>query len=100
MAVYDGFCEACENPIKPGQKQKHHKFSNTKPNRKYYGKKNHYDGIDWLNKPDNIQKTCAPCNVSHAGQGRGLVVWNELEFCKYYKLIPRSKSMQFKNFGD
>ena len=77
-----------------------YKFSNTKPNRKYYGKRNEIDGIDWINNDSNIQDVCAGCNTSHAGQGRGLVVWNELEFCKYFKLRPRSRSMQNKIFWD
>lgn len=73
----------------------HHKLSDTQVWRPLYGKNNRFDGIDWLNHADNLQWAGDCCNTSHAGQGRGLIVWSELQFCEHFNLKPRSKMERF-----
>lgn len=92
-------CEACGRVIRfPEEPQRHHKYSNTKTARKYYGKGNKWDGVDWINHPKNIQfPVCSGCNGSHAGQGRGLEVLRELEFCREVGIEPRSKTARMRD---
>lgn len=79
--------------------QIHHKFPNTKPNKKYYGKGNPVDGIDWINDPRNLMHACSECNQSHKGQKNGaahgeyngLPVLREDEFCSMMGIEIRSK---------
>ena len=84
-----GYCEACYDHK---WTQLHHKFQNTEPHRKYYGKKNIVDRIDWLNDKRNLMRTCEKCNTSHAGQGEGLIIWSEKEFCDAMGIEPRMKN--------
>lgn len=92
-------CLACGRLIRfPERPQRHHKFSNTVANNKYYGPGNEYDGEDWINCELNIQyPVCAGCNGSHAGSG--LVIWSEVEFCRVIGIEPRSKAFRFKVFA-
>ena len=63
-------CECCGEPTLP----LHHKYPNTKSNKKEFG-----EVIDW---DFNKQFICAGCNTSHAGHGKGLIVWKRDEFLK------------------
>lgn len=87
------WCESCR---KKRATQRHHRFSQTNDNIRLYGKGNPFDGIDWINDKRNIQYACADCNSSHNGQGRGLITWNEYEFCRAMRIMPRSKTAQAK----
>jgi len=68
--------------------QRHHKFPQTKVNKKYYGKGNKTDGIDWINHYKNIQTTCWHCHVGHSDTR--LTIWSEIDFCKALGIEPRS----------
>ena len=74
----------------------HHKLSDSKLWNRLYGKRNKFDGIDWINHPDNKQQAGSCCNTSHNGQGKGLECWTEIEFCEHFNLIPRSKTFKIR----
>lgn len=72
-------CQAC---FKNAASQAHHRFSQSKLNRKLYGK--------LLDDSRNIQPVCAQCHGSHASVN--LIIWNELTFCKALGIEPRSRT--------
>lgn len=72
-------CECCG--IRTAE-QLHHKFSQTKINKRLYSELIHH--------ADNIQWCCADCHVSHASPN--LIHWNEKQFCEHFGIDPRSKS--------
>jgi hypothetical protein len=59
--------------------ERHHKFSQTKLNRKLYP--------EYIDHPANIAMLCSPCH-----HGKSVEKWSEKEFCKYLGIDPRSKS--------
>jgi len=77
-------CEVCN---KQPAIDKHHMFSNTKVNQKYYGKGNPIDGIDWLNDPKNIMLLCRSCHDN--SKDRKI---SEINFCRLMDITPRSKT--------
>ena len=81
-------CQACirRKKIDPKHKvrvanQKHHRFSNTVPNRALYP--------DYINNPKNLEDACSGCNASHASPF--LTHWDEKTFCGVMGIKPRSK---------
>lgn len=80
-----GLCESCG---RYKATQLHEKFPATKSNLKLYG--------DLLFERINTQYVCENCNGSHAGVGRGLIIWTEIEFCEASNIEPRSKTAQQK----
>lgn len=80
-----GLCEACHTRKAT---QLHEKFPDTQSNRKLYG--------ELLYDRRNTQIVCAYCNASHAGHGKGLITWNELEFCDALGIEPLSKTGRLK----
>lgn len=82
-------CEACGR--RPAT-QKHHKYSQRKWYVKNYGRKN-------IDDRRNIQYVCDGCGSSHAGQGKGLVVWSEQEFCEALGLTMTSKTARVKELS-
>lgn len=86
-------CEACiienytnNNKIINIATQKHHKFPKTKYNLKLYGV--------LIHNKKNIMDTCGECNVGH--KGLGLIIWDEIDFCKVMQIEPKSKSYQIR----
>jgi hypothetical protein len=71
-------CEACQEKA---ASQKHHRFSQTKWARKYYGK--------LLDHPSNIMAVCVDCHSSHASPN--LEHWTERQFCEALDIEMRSK---------
>ena len=74
-------CECCGKPTLA----LHHKFPQTKRNRTLYGAyfiKDLNIRINLIDHPLNKQYVCPVCNAGHAGQGRGLIVWTERDFCR------------------
>jgi len=69
-------CKLCN---KRKAEQAHHIFSNTKLNRKFYK--------DFLNHKDNLLPLCSTCHLN-----KPIPKWNEIEFCKHFKIIPRTKT--------
>jgi len=69
-------CEICKNKIAT---QKHHLFSQTKLNKKIYA--------EYIHNKDNIIFVCEECHLWKA-----IPKWTEYEFCKHFKIKPRSKS--------
>ena len=69
----------CENCLEQPATEKHHKFSQTKQNKKLYPNLIHHR--------DNIQYLCYNCH--HC---KSLLKWTEKEFCEHFNIIPRSKS--------
>lgn len=68
--------------------QRHHRFSQSKANRRLYG--------DLIDDPKNIiYPVCGGCNVSHAA-GFKLPKWTELEFCRRLGIEPQSKDAQMR----
>jgi hypothetical protein len=63
-------CEACG--VRPAT-QKHHKYPQRRGHVRKYGRV-------LIDDRRNIQYVCAECGSSHAGQGRGLIVWNERDY--------------------
>lgn len=59
----------------------HHKFPQTKVNRKIYGK--------LLNDIRNIQVLCLDC---HINKKSGIVTWNEQEFCEALEIEIQDKT--------
>jgi hypothetical protein len=72
-----GVCSFCH---KNRATQRHHKFPQSKPNRKLYGA--------LLDDPRNAVPACADCNGSHAN----VIIWSEIEFCRALGIETRSKS--------
>ena len=70
-------CEICNLNVAT---QRHHKFSQTKLNKKLYP--------EFIDDPRNLQYLCADCHIS---QKKGLINWGELKFCDEMGIIPRSK---------
>ena len=60
--------------------EKHHKFSDSNYNRQLYP--------DFIDHPDNLQYLCY--NHHH---NQSLDKWTELEFCRHFKIKPRSKEL-------
>jgi len=60
--------------------QRHHKFSQSKLNKKYYTKKE-------IDDPRNILWICWKCHMN-----KPILKWNEKEFCEALNIKPRSKS--------
>jgi hypothetical protein len=70
-------CEVCN---KKRATQQHHKFPQTKKNKKLYP--------DYIHRRVNIQHCCFSCHIGHS---KGLIKWTEVEFCKALDIVPRSK---------
>ena len=72
------YCQICctRNNI-----TKHHKFSQTKRNKKLYG--------HWIDGGANIQFLCLDC---HLAKVEGIIIWDEIQFCLALKIVPRSKT--------
>lgn len=81
-------CELCGAPAE----HKHHKFSNSKVNRKLYSRK-------IINMPFNIIYVCSVCHLN-----RPIPTYNEIEFIEAgekagFRLRHLAgKSLQFKTF--
>jgi hypothetical protein len=75
-------CEICG---KSQAEHKHHKFSQTKINRKLYP--------EFIDKKENIVYACSMCHLN-----KSMPKWNEIEFCEYFNIKPRSKSCSLKSF--
>ena len=73
-------CEKCNRDFAT---EKHHLFSQTKLNKKLYP--------EFINRPENIQYLCYNCH-----HFKSLDKLTEREFCKIFKIEPRSKSGKFK----
>lgn len=73
-------CEMCGN--RPAT-EKHHKLSQTKLNKKLYR--------EWIHHPDNIMNLCYDCH-----HNKSIIKWTELEFCKHFKIYPKSKYLKQK----
>ena len=58
---------------------RHHKFSQTKMNRKLYS--------EFIDHPDNILYLCYDCHMN-----KSIPKWTEKEFCEHFEIEPRSKS--------
>ena len=69
-------CENCH--YRPGE-HRHHKFSNTKLNRKLYGK--------LLDDKRNIQMLCSICHLN-----KPVKKYTEKEFCEVMGIEVRSKT--------
>lgn len=69
-------CEACN--IKTAQ-HVHHKLSK--------GYKKHYGQL--VHRRENLQCLCADCHLS---KKPGVIIWNEIQFCKALKIKPMTKS--------
>lgn len=69
-------CEACR---KVKATDRHHKYSQTKVNRKNYG--------DLIDDSRNIQWLCRGCHISEAS---GITQWSEQEFTTALRIKPRS----------
>lgn len=76
-------CEIC---CKIHNNKPHHKFSQNKYNRKYYG--------ILLDDPINLQYVCWDCHCSHASSK--LIIWNEFQFCEAIGIEPRSKQAKMQ----
>lgn len=76
------FCECKEKCFRRAT-QKHHKFPQSKRNRKLYG--------SLIDADDNIQL------VSHDHHARCKNI-SEIEFCKLLNIEPRGKVYRFKKF--
>ena len=74
--MINSLCEKCG--VNPAT-EKHHKFSNTKLNKKLYR--------DFIDRQGNIQLLCYDCHHS-----KSLDKLTEIEFCKLFGIEPRSKS--------
>jgi hypothetical protein len=61
---------------------KHHKFPNTKLNRRLYGK-------DLIDAPANIQTLCLDCHLSKKD---GIKIWSEADFCNHFGINPKGKT--------
>lgn len=69
-------CDICGN-IATDQ---HHKFSQTKNNKKLYK--------DYIHNELNIMYLCNGCHLN-----KSIMKWDELTFCKEFKIKPRSKEL-------
>lgn len=67
--------------------QWHHKFSQTKNNKKLYP--------DYIHKPQNLIYICAPCHMS-----KSVPKLTEHEFCDIMGIEPRSKSAQIRRMRE
>lgn len=74
--MWYGICEKCGIM---GLTEKHHKFSNSKINRKLYG--------DLIDNIKNIQYLCYDCH-----HNKPVDKLSEIEFCRLLKIEPRSKT--------
>jgi hypothetical protein len=63
----------------------HHRFSQTKLNRKLYP--------EYIHDPKNTMYLCYDC---HHNKLPGWAKWSEREFCENFGIKPRSKSGKFK----
>lgn len=73
-------CELCKIKIAEHQ---HHKFPQYKSHKKLYP--------DFIHLSDNIIFYCGDCHLS-----KSVETWSELEFCRHFKIKPRSKELLFK----
>jgi hypothetical protein len=78
-------CESCDD--NKMFLQFHHKFPQTKVNKKLYG--------DLIHSDVNRQLVCENCHTSHAS--KGLIHWSEREFCEALGIAPRSKTERMRN---
>ena len=69
-------CQLCRKRRATG---KHHKFSQTKHNRKTYP--------EYIDHPDNILFLCDDCHLN-----KPIPKWTEKEFCEHFGIKIRSKS--------
>jgi len=69
-------CEIC---LKQQASDKHHKYSQTKLNKKLYK--------DFIHHEDNIVYLCNGCHLH-----KSIPKWTEIEFCIHFDIIPRTKS--------
>lgn len=76
----------CENCGSTNMLSTHHKFPQTKVNLKYYGKS--IRGVRTIDHPFNLQILCYNCHINE----RGIVRWNELQFCDALGIKPLSKT--------
>ena len=77
-------CEVChKNPAE----QLHHRFSQTKLNKRLYG--------DLIHHRLNLCNICENCHMT-----KPIPKLSELEFCQALKIQPRSKVETFKKGGD
>lgn len=67
----------CQNCNKQRATEKHHKFSQTKKNKKNFPKLIHH--------PDNIQYLCYSCH-----HDKSLLKWDEVDFCLHFDIDPIS----------
>ena len=74
-------CQMCGN--RPAT-EKHHKFSQTKINKKLYKK--------YIHHPDNIIYLCYDCH-----HNKSIPKWTEIEFCNYFGIEIQTKSGKQKN---
>jgi len=71
-----GTCEVCG---KHGQVQFHHRFPQTKVNKKLYP--------EYIHDKKNIVIICEPCHL-----WKEIPRWSEKEFCQALGIEPKSKS--------
>ena len=69
----------CENCGYKKATELHHKFSQTKLNKKLYP--------EFIHHRDNLQELCYDCH-----HNKPVTKWTEIEFCEHFKIMPRTKS--------
>lgn len=75
-----GWCEVCRTRKATCC---HEKFPDRQANRRLYG--------DLLYLRPNTQFVCIECNAGHCMRGKGLVEWDEFQFCNALGIEPKSK---------
>jgi len=72
-------CEVCKKHFNVSKIQRHHLFSQSKLNRRLYGK--------LIDDPKNIKFLCDDCHLN-----KPIPKFTEIQFCDALGIVPRSKT--------